>query len=155
MEAPQETVNSVAISDFWDPLYDSFDVDLIMKVLAHTLFSTSSWLPPRLLISRDIFYRSILYFLHPHLLLLPRRSLARAHPRLLQLLQRVPLCLLCVEDHALLHCHPLSCSAGFLRWYSRLYRNQGSLIFGPPRLDWGDELVVITGGAPCDFLSSY
>ena len=36
---------------------------------------------------------------------------------------------------------------GFLRWYSRLYRNQGSLLFGPPRLDWGDQLVVITGGS--------
>lgn len=35
------TVNSAPLSlaDFWDPLYDSFDVDLIMKVLSHTAFS--------------------------------------------------------------------------------------------------------------------
>ena len=34
-----EAVNTVSISDFWDPLYDSFDLDLVMKVLAHTAFS--------------------------------------------------------------------------------------------------------------------
>ena len=36
---------------------------------------------------------------------------------------------------------------GFVKWCSRLYRNQGSLIFAPPRLDWGDQIVVLTGGA--------
>ena len=36
---------------------------------------------------------------------------------------------------------------GFLKWCSRLHRNQGNLLFGPPRLDWGDQLVVVTGGA--------
>jgi len=35
----------------------------------------------------------------------------------------------------------------FLKWYSRLYRNQGSLLFAPPRFDWGDQIVVVTGGA--------
>lgn len=41
MSGPTTTVNSASISlaDLWDPLYDSFDVDLIMKVLAHTVFS--------------------------------------------------------------------------------------------------------------------
>ena len=36
-----ETVNSAPLSlaDFWDPLYDSFDVDLVVKVLSHTIFS--------------------------------------------------------------------------------------------------------------------
>ena len=37
-------------------------------------------------------------------------------------------------------------SAGFLKWYSRLYRNQGSLLFGPGRFDWGDQIIVVTGG---------
>lgn len=46
MEVPHETVTTVKLSDFWDPLYDSFDVDLVIKVLAHTLFSTH--LLPRL-----------------------------------------------------------------------------------------------------------
>jgi len=34
-----------------------------------------------------------------------------------------------------------------LRWYSRLYRNQGSLLFGPGAVDWGEQIVLITGGA--------
>ncbi|EAU84355.1 retinal short-chain dehydrogenase/reductase [Coprinopsis cinerea okayama7 len=35
----------------------------------------------------------------------------------------------------------------FVQWYSRLYRNQGSLLFGPSPMDWGEQIVVITGGA--------
>ncbi|KAH9999947.1 retinal short-chain dehydrogenase/reductase [Russula vinacea] len=35
----------------------------------------------------------------------------------------------------------------FLKWYSRLYRNQGSLLFGPGAADWGEQIVLITGGA--------
>jgi len=35
----------------------------------------------------------------------------------------------------------------FFKWYARLYRNQGSLLFGPPPLDWGRQIVIITGGA--------
>lgn len=36
---------------------------------------------------------------------------------------------------------------GFVKWYSLLYRNQGSLLFGPGPLDWGEQIVVVTGGA--------
>ncbi|KAI0268187.1 retinal short-chain dehydrogenase/reductase [Gloeopeniophorella convolvens] len=35
----------------------------------------------------------------------------------------------------------------FTKWVSRLYRNQGSLFFGPGALDWGEQTVLITGGA--------
>ncbi|KAI9513327.1 retinal short-chain dehydrogenase/reductase [Russula earlei] len=35
----------------------------------------------------------------------------------------------------------------FLKWYSRLYRNQGNLLFGPGAVDWGEQIVLITGGA--------
>ncbi|KIK04704.1 hypothetical protein K443DRAFT_675718 [Laccaria amethystina LaAM-08-1] len=35
----------------------------------------------------------------------------------------------------------------FVKWYSRLYRNQGSLLLGPGALDWGEQIVVITGGS--------
>ncbi|PAV21151.1 retinal short-chain dehydrogenase reductase [Pyrrhoderma noxium] len=34
-----------------------------------------------------------------------------------------------------------------LKWISRLYRNGGNLFFAPPRLDWGEQIVVITGGS--------
>ncbi|KAG6878564.1 hypothetical protein C0993_003019 [Termitomyces sp. T159_Od127] len=33
----------------------------------------------------------------------------------------------------------------FIRWCSRLYRNQRSFLFGPAKLDWGEQIVVITG----------
>lgn len=32
-------------------------------------------------------------------------------------------------------------------WLSTLYRNQGKLLFSPPRFDWGEQIVVVTGGA--------
>jgi len=35
----------------------------------------------------------------------------------------------------------------FLKWYSRLYRNQGSLLLRSRPLDWSDQIVVVTGGA--------
>ncbi|CAL1701243.1 unnamed protein product [Somion occarium] len=35
----------------------------------------------------------------------------------------------------------------FVKWYSRLFRNQGSLLFGPGPFDWGEQIVVITGGS--------
>lgn len=34
-----------------------------------------------------------------------------------------------------------------VKWFSLLYRNQGSLFFGPAPLDWSDQVVVITGGS--------
>ncbi|KIJ69970.1 hypothetical protein HYDPIDRAFT_142761 [Hydnomerulius pinastri MD-312] len=34
-----------------------------------------------------------------------------------------------------------------LRWLSLLYRNQGSLFFAPKRLDWSQQIVVVTGGS--------
>ncbi|KAH7930676.1 retinal short-chain dehydrogenase reductase [Leucogyrophana mollusca] len=34
-----------------------------------------------------------------------------------------------------------------LKWVSRLYRNQASLLFGPKPLDWSEQVVVITGGS--------
>jgi NAD(P)-dependent dehydrogenase (short-subunit alcohol dehydrogenase family) len=36
---------------------------------------------------------------------------------------------------------------GLIKWYSRLYRNQGSLFFRPPPLEWSEQIVIITGGA--------
>lgn len=41
----------------------------------------------------------------------------------------------------------LTCISGFIKWYSRLYRNQGSFILRPNRLEWSDQIVVVTGGA--------
>ncbi|KAF8969422.1 hypothetical protein BDZ97DRAFT_1795557 [Flammula alnicola] len=35
----------------------------------------------------------------------------------------------------------------FVKWYSKLYRNQGSLLYGPGPLDWSEQIVVLTGGS--------
>jgi len=35
----------------------------------------------------------------------------------------------------------------FIKWYSKLYRNQGNLFFRSAPLDWGEQIVLITGGA--------
>ena len=56
--------------------------------------------------------------------------------------------ILCVQDsRSLILYDDLNFHIGSLKWYSRLYRNQGKLLFGPPPLDWGEQGVVITGGA--------
>ncbi|KAJ8503171.1 hypothetical protein ONZ45_g11094 [Pleurotus djamor] len=93
------------------PIFDSLDIDLVVKVLAHTAFS------PFFTFFVPLFY----LFLGAS-----------------------------VKDSVVwlsgLYC--LSVSAfWFFKWYSRLYRNQGSLLFGPGRFDWGEQIVVITGGA--------
>lgn len=35
---------------------------------------------------------------------------------------------------------------GFIKWISKLYRNQGNLIFAPKPMDWDEQIVVVTGG---------
>ncbi|KAI0775952.1 retinal short-chain dehydrogenase/reductase [Trametes elegans] len=98
-------------ADFGNPVYDAFDVDLVIKVLAHTAFS------PFFTFFVPIFY----YF----------QGARWPSPTLV---------------YPLIYNIALS-AFWFLKWYSRLYRNQGNLIFGPRRLDWGEQLVVITGGS--------
>jgi hypothetical protein len=39
-----------------------------------------------------------------------------------------------------------STEPGLFKWCSRLYRNQGSLFFAPAPLDWGEQIIVVTGG---------
>jgi len=38
-------------------------------------------------------------------------------------------------------------SIGFIRWCSLLHRNHENFFFGSPLLDWGEQVVVITGGS--------
>ena len=94
MEVPHETVTTVKLSDFWDPLYDSFDVDLVIKVLAHTLFSTHLLPPLRTFQLRPLLFRPVLYLLYSRFQRFSRRSLDRALGRLPSYLQSLPLCFL-------------------------------------------------------------
>jgi len=104
MEAPEQSYDA-------SPVFDSFDVDLLVKVLSHTAFS------PFFTFFIPVFY----YF-----------QGARWPDNVVVLSAGY-----CVAVSAF----------WFIKWYSRLYRNQGSLLFGPPRFDWGEQIVVVTGGA--------
>jgi hypothetical protein len=35
---------------------------------------------------------------------------------------------------------------GTIKWISRLYSNQGNLFYAPRPFEWGEQIVVITGG---------
>ncbi|KAF9464869.1 retinal short-chain dehydrogenase/reductase [Collybia nuda] len=93
------------------PIFDTLDLDLIVKVLAHTAFSPFF-----------IFLIPIFYIFQGAKITDPIIVLSAIYYTAISLFW-------------------------FSQWYSRLYRNQGSLFFGPGRFDWGEQVVVITGGA--------
>ncbi|KAJ3534274.1 hypothetical protein NM688_g7160 [Phlebia brevispora] len=93
------------------PIWDSLDIDLVVKVLSHTAFSPFF-----------TFFIPVFYYFQGEKWTSPAIVLSAGYY--------------------------LGVSAfWFFRWYSRLYRNQGSLLFGPGRFDWGNQIVVVTGGA--------
>ncbi|KAI9467084.1 retinal short-chain dehydrogenase/reductase [Lactarius psammicola] len=93
-------------------VFDSLDIDLVVKVLSHTAFSP--------------FFLSLVPIFLVFQGQKPRGSLR--------------LNILCLPRLGVT-------VLGFFKWYSRLYRNQGSLLFGPGAVDWGEQIVLITGGA--------
>ncbi|KAJ3979641.1 retinal short-chain dehydrogenase reductase [Lentinula detonsa] len=93
------------------PVFDSLDVDLVFKVLKHTLFSPFF-----------IFFIPIYYISSGGRMTDPFVIGSGSY--------YVLLCLYWLGD-----------------WLSTLYRNQGSLLYRPPRYDWGEQIVVVTGGA--------
>ncbi|KAK7675902.1 hypothetical protein QCA50_021167 [Cerrena zonata] len=94
-----------------EPIFDALDVDLIVKVLAHTALSPFF-----------TFFIPVFYVFQG---------------------SRWPDPILVISSS---YCIGISIF-WFIRWYSLLYRNQGSLLFGPGPLDWGEQIVVVTGGA--------
>ncbi|KAH9948370.1 retinal short-chain dehydrogenase/reductase [Amylocystis lapponica] len=103
-DAPQQQYESY-------PIFDSFDVDLIVKHLTHTVFS------PFFTFLIPVFY----YF-----------NGAR---------WKDPILIFTAGYNVALS------AFWFFKWYARLYRNQGSLLFGPPPFNWGEQIVVVTGGS--------
>ncbi|KDQ64381.1 hypothetical protein JAAARDRAFT_28003 [Jaapia argillacea MUCL 33604] len=93
------------------PIFDHFDADLVIKVLAHTLFS------PFFLSFIPIFYLFQGYDVYGKIIVS-----STAYVVAVSLFWGV-------------------------KWYSRLYRNQASLFYGPPPLDWSEQIVVVTGGS--------
>ncbi|KAI0960464.1 hypothetical protein AcW1_004970 [Taiwanofungus camphoratus] len=103
----------MALNEFHDaaPIFDSFDIDLVVKVLCHTAFSPFF-----------TFFIPVFYYFHG---------------------ARWPDAILVFTVG-----YNVAVSAfWFLKWCSRLYRNQGSLLFGPAPMDWGEQIVIVTGGS--------
>ncbi|KAK7060386.1 hypothetical protein VNI00_001151 [Paramarasmius palmivorus] len=92
-------------------VFDSLDIDLIIKVLKHTAFSPFF-----------IFFVPIFYVFQG----------AKLTDRIV---------VLSTAYYVALSIFWLA------KWLSRLWRNQGSLFFAPKRFDWGEQIVVITGGS--------
>jgi len=92
-------------------VFDNFDVDLVVKVLSHTLFSP--------------FFVSLI----PVFYLFQGAKATDA-----------------VVSYSATYFAVIS---GFwtLKWLSKLYRNQRSIISSRELLDWEDQIVLITGGA--------
>jgi NAD(P)-dependent dehydrogenase (short-subunit alcohol dehydrogenase family) len=93
------------------PIFDSLDVDLVIKVLAHTAFSPFF-----------VFFIPVFCFFQGAQLTDPVLVISAKYYVAISLFW-------------------------LLKWYAKLSRNQGNLFFGPGPLDWGEQIVVVTGGS--------
>lgn len=81
---------------------------------------------------------------HTHILCISRLRIRRSSSaRSIHILHGC-FCFLCVLKYT--GASDTNIQAGFLKWISQLYRNQGSFFFKPEPLDWSEQIVVITGG---------
>ncbi|THV08287.1 retinal short-chain dehydrogenase/reductase [Dendrothele bispora CBS 962.96] len=93
------------------PVFDNLDLDLVVKVLTHTLFGPFF-----------IFFTPVFFFFQGSKLTDP----LVVYPSVWFVVVSV---------------------FWSIKWCSRLYRNQGNFFLAPPRFDWGEQIVVITGGS--------
>jgi len=126
-------------------IFDNFDLDLLVKVLENTAFSESPSLfngiveLTKLLGPFFLFFIPIFYFFHGAKISDPSIVLSSIY-----FISATIFCKFACNYDIL---PVITLNIGFVKWCSRLYRNQGSLIFAPPRLDWSEQIVVLTGGA--------
>ncbi|KAF8914210.1 retinal short-chain dehydrogenase/reductase [Gymnopilus junonius] len=93
------------------PIFDSLDIDLVVKVLTNTAFSP--------------FFVGIIPIFYIFQGARPSDSI--------------------VISSAIYWV--VICAFWSFKWFSQLYRNQGSLVLRPMPLDWSEQIVVVTGGA--------
>ena len=109
-------------------VFDTFDVDLVVKVLANTAFS-------------PFFTGMIPIFYYFHVGTLKNDTVVGSFYYFLLVSS------FCTSTILPTPSGPLNNrGVGFLRWCSLLYRNQENFFFGSPPLDWSEQIVVITGG---------
>jgi NAD(P)-dependent dehydrogenase (short-subunit alcohol dehydrogenase family) len=94
-----------------EPIFDDFNIDLVVQVMANTVFS------PFFIFFIPIFYLFQGNGRHDPMVIYPGIYLI------------------------------LISSFWFFKWYSKLHRNQGKLLWGPAPLDWSEQIVIITGGS--------
>lgn len=133
-------------------VFDSLDLDLGRCLSSPSLSATSSSsrsssLNPLLVIkvlSKTIFSPFFTIFL-PLTFLAQVRS--TSHPAfIVSCTWTAIVCIFGEHDSVREACGRADCCTGALRHADRVYANQASWILAPPKLDWGDQIVLITGG---------
>lgn len=128
------------------PIFDSLDIDLVVKVLVHTAFST-----PIIVLVQITFHQFVpqgpFFTIFIPIFYVFQGAKVTDSVVVLSFAYYVFISVFCVSPSCLVTAVTLLIRySGFAKWYSRLYRNQGSLLFGPGRFDWGEQIVVVTGG---------
>ena len=109
-------------------VFDTFDVDLVVKVLANTAFS-------------PFFTGMIPIFYYFHVGTLKNDIVVSSFYYFLLVSSFCTSTVLSIRASTL-----NNRNIGFIKWCSLLYRNHENLLFGSPPLDWSEQIVVITGG---------
>ena len=126
------------------PIFDNLDIDLFIKVLANTAFSENYLLVYAAVIHHSlgpffVFFIPIFYIFQGAKLTDPIIITSSTYYILVSAF--------CRSIGAHKWSYITDWTSGFSRWYSKLYRNQGSLLFSPVPLDWGEQVILVTGGA--------
>jgi hypothetical protein len=128
------------------PVFDSLDIDLVIKVLERTVFSECHLL--------CLARRSNCAFKGPFFVLLVVLFYVFHGARYTDPQVRIPsiyfiilslFCMCLLLDTSL---NPIDTRIilGITKWCSKLWRNKLSPVYRSSRLDWGEQIILITGG---------
>lgn len=124
-------------------IFDMLDIDLVVKVLSRTVFSASSTIVlvvPFLTSDKGpffVFFIPIFFYANGAHLDMPLIWGSALYWLAISLFCACP-----TQRAGLL----IDLFTGLIKRGSVLYRNQGGF-YAPPRFDWGNQIVLITGGA--------
>ena len=117
-------------------VFDTFDVDLVVKVLANTAFS-------------PFFTGMIPVFYYFHVGTLKNDTVVSSFCYFLLVSSFCASALICAAS--VLNNRKI----GLIKLCSRAYRNHVNILSRSPPLDWSEQVVVITGGSSALHLSRY
>ncbi len=128
-------------------IFDNFDVDLVVKVLSHTAFSKPCYSSPSIEYSDGTPLLGPFFLFFLPIFFYSQVQRLNDTPVIVASVYWVLVSSFCALSPLRSDICDEPFHQGFLKWYSRLYRNQGNLLFGPGSVDWGEQIVLITGGA--------